>query len=69
MKKTLSLDVDAPHKVAEVLLTAAEVYRESAVELEAAWQDQGAGKPWSAIAATLEKAAGEIDGKLKRMRY
>jgi len=57
----LDLDVDAPDKVAPVLRRAAERFYESASELEAAWQDKNAGRPWVKIARILERAAKSID--------
>lgn len=46
MSRSLDLDVDSPEKVARILRNAAESYYESASELESAWQDRGAGRPW-----------------------
>lgn len=59
--KNLDLDVDEPDKVAKILREAAEQYYESASELESAWQDKAAGKPWTLIAQILERAANQID--------
>lgn len=59
--RKIDLDVDAPDKVADVLRRAAEMYYESATELEAAWQDKNAGRPWTKIAQILERAAKNID--------
>jgi len=39
-KTEMSLDVDAPDKVADVLTAAASAYQETAVELSAGWQDR-----------------------------
>lgn len=61
MKISIDLDVEAPDQVANVLRQAAQEYYESAGELEAAWQDKYAGKPWTAIAKILEAAADKID--------
>jgi hypothetical protein len=57
----LDLDVDAPDKVADVLRRAAEAFYDSASELESAWQDRAAGRPWMKIAAILERAAASVD--------
>jgi hypothetical protein len=57
----LDLDVDAPDKVVPVLRRAAEKYHDSAVELEAAWQEKSAGRPWTKIARILERAAASIE--------
>lgn len=62
--RSLDLDVDAPDKVADVLRVAAEAYTDSAVELEGAWQDRGAGEPWLDIAEILTEAADKIDRAL-----
>ena len=59
--RDLDLDVDAPDKVADVLRAAAEAYEESATELQSAWQDREAGRPWSRIARILERAADQIE--------
>jgi len=64
MAKDLDLDVDAPDEVSQVLRDAAEAYHESAVDLESSWQDKGAGRPWTAIARILERAADQIDKKI-----
>ena len=47
-----------------VLRAAAEAYYESASELESAWQDRGAGRPWEIIARILEKAADKIEEEI-----
>jgi hypothetical protein len=64
MRSGMDLDVDSPEKVAEVLRDAASAYYESAGELESAWQDPGAGKPWEVIAKILDSAADRIEEKL-----
>ena len=64
MAKNMDLDVEAPDQVAAVLRNAAQAYYESASELEAAWQDRGAGRPWEIIAKILERAAAQIEGKI-----
>jgi len=60
----MSLDVEAPDQVAAVLRAAAEAYRESASVVSAAWQDHGAGAPWTTIADELERAAERIERRL-----
>ncbi|HEU4985376.1 MAG TPA: hypothetical protein VFT58_07020 [Nitrososphaera sp.] len=60
-KPTLNLDLEHPDQVADVLRAAAEQYHDAASELESAWQDKDAGRPWSKIAAILERAAASID--------
>ena len=50
-------DVATPEEVAVVLETVANYYRESAGELQGAWQDANAGKIWGDFAAVLDRAA------------
>lgn len=69
MPKDLNLDVSKPEDVASVLNEAADSYRQSASELEAAWQDKNAGRPWEVIADVLENASIRIGKALKRIRY
>ena len=64
-KDSLSLDVSHPTDVASILRNAAEAYCASAIELESAWQDPTAGRPWNKIAAILERTATQIEGKIK----
>ena len=60
---TLDLDVDSPDKVKEVLQRAAQAYYESAGELESAWQDKSAGRPWLFIARQFEALADKLGKK------
>lgn len=69
MDDKLNLDVDAPDKVTEVLGRAIGAYLESSSELESAWQDKGAGKPWVIIAQELDKTISRIDKRLKKEGY
>jgi len=62
----LSLDVDAPDKVAGVLTAAASAYQASAFELSAAWQDRRIPMIWAAIAGELDVAAWKIDQIVKQ---
>jgi hypothetical protein len=55
---------DTPEATARILRNAAQLYRESVPELQAAHQDPTAGKVWNKVAAILERAAGQVD-KLK----
>ncbi len=66
MARNLDLDVDAPEKVSAILRAAAEAYRESQSELQSAWQDSQAGKPWQHIANILERAAASVDRAVER---
>lgn len=61
-------EVGDPAEVPDVLEYAAQRYYESASELDAAWQDPDAGKPWEMIAGELEASAERIRKKLKRLR-
>ena len=69
MAGKLDLDVASPDKVSQVLYNAAEVYYESAVELESAWGEKAAGRPWVAIARIMERASQQVDNALKRVGY
>ncbi len=62
--ESLDLDAGAPDEVPRILRTAAQRYYESASELESAWQDKGAGRPWRIIAKVLEQAADRIEDKI-----
>ena len=62
----LDLNVDSPEKVSKVLRRAAEWYLESATELESAWQDRSAGRPWVSLAKILEQAADQADKAIPR---
>lgn len=64
-----SLDVDSPNEVPDVLRDVAEEYYQTASELESAWQDRNASRPWIIIARTLEQAADKIETQLKRYGY
>jgi hypothetical protein len=58
---SLDLDVDSPEKVPQVLRRAADRFRESTGELQSAWQDEHAGKVWTAIATILDRAASSCE--------
>ena len=60
MDAELSLDVDAPDKVAGVLTAAANAYQASALELAVTWQDHHIPMIWAAIAGELDIAAWKI---------
>lgn len=60
MRKTDLQDAATPEDVAPILRNAAEQYRESTLELQAAWQDRNAGKVWDKIARELEHSANRI---------
>jgi hypothetical protein len=62
----LDLDVDCPEKVPQVLRRAADRFRESTGELQSAWQDEHAGKVWTAIATVLDRAAGSCETAIKK---
>lgn len=53
--------VRSPEEVVPILYKAAELYYESASELETAWQDKESGRPWRQIAKILESAAHKIE--------
>lgn len=60
-KQDLTLDVASPDEVAKVLERAARLYADSANELDAAWQDKNAGKPWRDLVKILDEAARKAD--------
>ena len=62
----MDLAVDSPEAVADVLREAAEQYRESAAELESAWQEKAAGRPWTQIAGLLDGCADRIEKAVGR---
>ena len=55
------LDVASPEQVKHVLRHAADLFYASASELEAAWQDPGAGVQWEKLARILERAADQAE--------
>lgn len=57
----MNLDVDSPDKVAVALRKAAEMYRDSEIDLQATWQDSHAGRVWRELAKILERAASACD--------
>ena len=56
MPGKLDLDVDSLDKVIVVLRNAVDAFYETAGELESAWGDPGAGKPWEQVAKILDRA-------------
>lgn len=54
----------SPEKVIEILRNNIEQFYMAAGELDCAWQDNAAGKPWQVIAIELEKAIERIQRKL-----
>lgn len=65
MKQTDLATADTPVSVARILRHAAQLYYESASELDSAWQDSNAGKPWTRIARELEGLADKIERREK----
>lgn len=57
-------DCASPEDVVVALRSAADAYHVSAGDLVGAWQDRGAGAPWSMIARELERCANRIASKL-----
>lgn len=64
--KSLDLDVATPEEVPAVLRGAADKFRESHADLQSVWQDPVAGSIWHRIAGVLERAAQQIETRLKR---
>ena len=67
--RRLNLDVDSPEKVIFVLLAAVDAFNDTAAELESAWQDKSAGKPWTVIAKELETAAARVRAALGKIGF
>lgn len=56
----------APDGIPDVLRRAAEKMCEQAAELQAAWGDRRAGRPWMLIAKELDKTAFRIERLLEK---
>lgn len=67
MPKFPSLDVDAPDKVAPTLRAIADLYRQSAIDLESSWQAGHAGRPWYKLATILDRAAASCERVVKEV--
>lgn len=61
MSQYFPLHDSNPAEAVASLGECAAAYRESAAELDSAWQDSNAGEPWRAIANELEKACERIE--------
>jgi hypothetical protein len=61
-----NLDVDTPEKVPQALRAVADRFRESNDELRSAWQDEHAGKVWTAIATILDRAAKSCEQAIEK---
>ena len=59
--KTFDINVATPDQLAKVLRDAAQDYRESQIELAAAWGDLEAGRVWDKFADILDAAADKCD--------
>lgn len=59
--KVIDINVASPEALAKALRDAAQEYRESQIELSAAWGDLEAGKIWDKFANILETAANSCD--------
>ena len=57
MRDSYNLDVATPEEVPSILDAVADHYRESAITLMGAWQDDSAGKVWGDFATILDRAA------------
>lgn len=60
------LNCTAPEQVPLTLRYAAQGYRESTGDLQAAWQDPSAGLVWEKLADELEKSAARCDKIIAR---
>jgi len=68
-REKLSLDVDTPDEVADVLYAAAQSYYEDASELSYYHGDPMAGVVWEQIAHELERSARRIDNIVRDYGY
>ena len=59
--KAFDINVAAPDQLGKVLRDAAQDYRESQIELSAAWGDLEAGRVWDKFADILDAAADKCD--------
>lgn len=59
--KTFDINVSSPDKLADVLRSAAQAFRESTEDLRSTWQDDQAGRVWAELARVLESAAMRSD--------
>ena len=66
--KTFDINVSSPDELATVLRQAAQDYRESQIELAAAWGDLEAGRVWDKFADILEMAADKCDRACAKYR-
>jgi hypothetical protein len=64
--KAFDLNVANPEALARVLREAAQAFNESRGELQAAWQDDSAGRVWAELARVLERAADQSDKACKK---
>jgi len=59
-------NAESPKRVCDLLRKAAQLYYDSAGELESAWQDESAGKPWIRIGRDFEALAERIEKREKK---
>lgn len=55
------LSIQSPESLAETLRAVADKYREDAMQLQSAWQDDAAGKVWTIAADNLDRTAHVIE--------
>lgn len=57
----IDIDVAAPEQLLIAMRTAAQRFRESVGDLQAAWQDDQAGKVWEKLADELDRSANRCE--------
>lgn len=57
---------EKPEDVYDLLHEAADMFDSSALDLESAWQDSAAGRPWAIIARELRRCAGTIKREVSK---
>ena len=66
MNTTDLQDAASPEDVADILRRAADHFRDSRIELQAAWQDDNAGIVWEKLATRLESCAAACEKTVER---
>jgi hypothetical protein len=59
-------ETNDPNDVAKFLRDLAAQYQQDALELQAMWQDNNAGRVWAKLAETLEPSAAKCDKIVER---
>lgn len=59
--KIININVSSPDELAKVLRHTADSFRESQIELSAAWGDLEAGRIWEKFATILDRSADQCE--------